>query len=87
MPRLVIQAPGQEALLYELVKPRITMGRSEQNDLVLNDINASRFHAVLAGRGSPSRAGRERRSRPWAYQVAEKRRTDWNVCATPSASA
>ena len=47
MPRLVIESPGQEPLLYELVKPRITVGRSEQNDLVLNDANASRFHAIV----------------------------------------
>ncbi len=47
MPRLVIESPGQEPLLYELVKPRITVGRSEKNDLVLNDANASRFHAIV----------------------------------------
>lgn len=47
MARLVIQASGQEPRLYELVKARVTLGRAEQNDLVLNDLNASRFHAAL----------------------------------------
>jgi adenylate cyclase len=47
MPRLLIETPGNEPLVYELVKPRVSIGRSERNDLVLNDLNASRFHASL----------------------------------------
>ncbi len=47
MPRLVIQPPGQPPKLFELLKPRVTLGRSEKNDLVLDDLNTSRFHAVL----------------------------------------
>lgn len=47
MPRLLIQTPDNERLVYEIVKPKVTIGRSERNDLVLNDFNASRFHATL----------------------------------------
>lgn len=47
MARLIIQSADRESLLYELVKPRVTIGRSERNDLPLNDPNASRFHAVV----------------------------------------
>lgn len=47
MPRFVIETPGQPNLLYELVKPRVTIGRSERNDLPLNDANVSRLHAIV----------------------------------------
>jgi len=47
MARFVIETPGQPKLLYELVKPRVTIGRSERNDLALNDANASRLHAIV----------------------------------------
>ncbi len=47
MPRLIIQSPGQAPLLFELVRERVTVGRSERNDLVLDDANVSRFHAEL----------------------------------------
>lgn len=59
MARLLIQSPGKEQLLYELVKPKVTVGRSERNDLVLEDTNASRFHAVVE-------------STPQGYRIADQ---------------
>ncbi len=47
MPRLVIHTPGHPPLLYELVRKRVTIGRSDRNDLPLEDANVSRFHAAV----------------------------------------
>ncbi len=47
MPRLVVQPGGKKPRLFEILKPRITIGRSEKNDLALDDVNVSRLHAIV----------------------------------------
>lgn len=47
MARLVISAPDGKRGILELTKPLITIGRGPANDLVLNDLGVSRFHAVV----------------------------------------
>jgi adenylate cyclase len=47
MPRLIISAPDGKKGILELHKPVVTIGRGNANDLVLNDAEISRFHAVV----------------------------------------
>jgi len=47
MARLIISAPDGKRGILELTKPVITVGRGNANDLVLNDLSVSRFHAVV----------------------------------------
>lgn len=44
--RLHIGAGG----LFELARDRITVGRSHENDVMLDEVDASRFHAELVRR-------------------------------------
>jgi pSer/pThr/pTyr-binding forkhead associated (FHA) protein len=47
MPRLIISAPDGKKGILELNKPVVTIGRGNANDLVLNDAEISRLHAVV----------------------------------------
>jgi adenylate cyclase len=47
MVRLIISEPDGKRRVLELAKPLLTIGRSEANDLVLNDHSVSRYHAVV----------------------------------------
>lgn len=47
MPRLLIEAPNGSTELFALSLPRTAIGRSPGNHLVLDDLQASRFHAVV----------------------------------------
>ncbi len=47
MARLIISSPDKKRGILELIRPVVTIGRSNANDLVLNDASVSRFHAVI----------------------------------------
>lgn len=46
-PSLVVTVAGQEPQEYVLTKERITLGRAEDNDIVVSSMIVSRHHAVL----------------------------------------
>jgi len=46
-PRLVVTVAGEETLSYNLSKPQISLGRSNNNDIVVNARLVSRSHAHL----------------------------------------
>ncbi len=50
-PQLVVTAAGQDARLYPLNQDRVRIGRSPDNDLVLDNRYVSRFHAEIERRG------------------------------------
>ena len=47
MPRLIIKLQSQQDQRFEIEKPEILIGRSEECDLVLPNISVSREHAII----------------------------------------
>ncbi len=50
-PKLVVTAPGQEPKLYTLAAPHMSIGRQQDNDIVIENRYVSRYHAELEKRG------------------------------------
>ena len=48
---LLVQRGADIGRRYDLDAPQLTIGRSADNDLVLNDPRVSRYHAVVKRRG------------------------------------
>ena len=46
-PKLLVTIAGQETKTYTLTKPRLTLGRADDNDIVVNSPIVSRHHAAL----------------------------------------
>ena len=51
-PRLAVTIAGDETTVYTLTKPEYSIGRSPDNDIVINSIIVSRAHAKLIQEGS-----------------------------------
>lgn len=47
MPKLIITLPDSSCVKYGLNRDNITIGRAEDNDIVLTSITCSNYHAVL----------------------------------------
>ena len=46
-PKLLVTIAGQETKTYTLTKPHLTLGRADDNDIVVNSPIVSRHHATL----------------------------------------
>jgi adenylate cyclase len=51
MPQLIIEQPGMPSMTVPIAGNKITLGRSEENDIVLNADEVSRHHAHVSRRG------------------------------------
>jgi hypothetical protein len=52
MPQLIVSAPGTETSTVDLHKPRTTLGRRADNDIVFADRGVSGYHCVLEREGT-----------------------------------
>ncbi len=51
MPQLIIEQPGMPAMTVPIASDKVTLGRSEENDIVLDADEVSRHHAYVSRRG------------------------------------